>query len=95
MSPSRRDGLVTPKHPLGIFPPADSRGTYKMCTCYGMAMPYSIGLVHHTSLETNLEAAVTPSLRIHPYYYGNCYLCKEEMAFPLLNASHLGMASSK
>ena len=48
---------MTPTHPFGIFPP-DSRGTYKMCTCYGTAIPYPIGPVYHTAIENNMEADV-------------------------------------
>ena len=42
-------------HPFSIFPP-DSRGTYKMCTCYGTAIPYPKGPIYHTAIETNMEA---------------------------------------
>ena len=29
-----------------------------MCTCYGTAIPYPIGPVYHTAIETNMEADV-------------------------------------
>ena len=49
---------VTPTHPFISIFPSDSRGTYKMCTCYGTAIPYLKGPVYHTAIETNMEADV-------------------------------------
>ena len=40
---------------FGIFSP-DSRGTYKMFTCYGTAIPYPIR--YHTAIEKNMEGDV-------------------------------------